>query len=441
MFLSSTPFNPRPLIRVSIRDDLSFEKNVDLFVEKQLEKYKKPEQCWVRPGFQYYGNLLCGRRINLEVIPNLRDISLFTKMPNFRQHILYRGGRPGSTEPDKLKHSIRDVLGIRSIIDLRGETIFDDETLTSNETFSRTIIWKMYTPIYNQSDIEEYIKFHEKRMNFEYSNIEENNFSKKNKLDMKSHEELSYEDKSRYIIVVSIKDWKYPFNLKSCRINEDSKSINYIHKKSKIWHYFNCFYRNKLANGSNSNENKFSILNPVNSLDTSESCYEFISLLAYNFLNLFSSKMAHSWYINQYISKRSVDEIYFSLLISAANSISTILKLIVVSHPPILLHGSLGKDRVGIIVAIILGTLGISDECIIKDYCASEAGLLDLRDIINKQLVCENLPLYLGKSKSRYISGLLFKVRQEFGSIEGYLDYINFSSEWRVKLIDKFLKD
>ena len=50
-------------------------------------------------------------------------------------------------------------------------------------------------------------------------------------------------------------------------------------------------------------------------------------------------------------------------------------------------HCSAGKDRTGIITALILGLAGVDDDTISKEYALTEEGLGPLKEIMMKHLL------------------------------------------------------
>jgi protein-tyrosine phosphatase len=78
---------------------------------------------------------------------------------------------------------------------------------------------------------------------------------------------------------------------------------------------------------------------------------------------------------------------------------------------PALVHCTAGKDRTGVLVAMVLAVLGVEDKAIIADYLISNDRLTtDPGDVIYAHPISEEL-----------ISGSLAHVRTRFGSVEGYL--------------------
>ena len=71
---------------------------------------------------------------------------------------------------------------------------------------------------------------------------------------------------------------------------------------------------------------------------------------------------------------------YCELLSSSAVEIITVLQLLADSDSwPAVFHCTGGKDRTGVVAAVLLGILGVSDEDIIEDYCRSTPGVTWLR--------------------------------------------------------------
>lgn len=79
---------------------------------------------------------------------------------------------------------------------------------------------------------------------------------------------------------------------------------------------------------------------------------------------------------------------YADILSHAHAAFRTIL-LHIRDHPsqPLVIHCSAGKDRTGIIVALILSLAGASDETIADEYALTELGLGALREVIIRHLL------------------------------------------------------
>ena len=78
---------------------------------------------------------------------------------------------------------------------------------------------------------------------------------------------------------------------------------------------------------------------------------------------------------------------------------------------PALVHCTAGKDRTGVLVALVLDVLGVGEKAIVADYLVSNERLtVDPGDVVFAHPISEEL-----------ISGSLAHVRERFGSAEGYL--------------------
>ncbi|KAK1961720.1 tyrosine phosphatase [Colletotrichum sublineola] len=95
---------------------------------------------------------------------------------------------------------------------------------------------------------------------------------------------------------------------------------------------------------------------------------------------------------------------------------------------PMLIHCTAGKDRTGVICAIILSLCGVSDEVVAHEYSLTDIGLQGRREeIINHLLTTEALKGNLEGAR-RMISSpkesmlaTLAKLREQYGSIEAYV--------------------
>ncbi len=90
---------------------------------------------------------------------------------------------------------------------------------------------------------------------------------------------------------------------------------------------------------------------------------------------------------------------------------------------PFLYHCFLGKDRTGIVTALLFGAAGISRETVISDYCLSYE---NLKPFIERE-IAENTGLIWEQdisrlqSKREYIEDTLKYIDSRYGGINGYL--------------------
>ncbi|KAK4443715.1 protein-tyrosine phosphatase-like protein [Podospora aff. communis PSN243] len=107
------------------------------------------------------------------------------------------------------------------------------------------------------------------------------------------------------------------------------------------------------------------------------------------------------------------------------------------SPSPILVHCTAGKDRTGLICAIVLALLGVKDDIIAHEYNLTDLGLASRKEEIVQQLISR--PALFGDRPraermvtARYENMLatLAMIREKYGSVESYVvDHCRVSRE------------
>jgi protein-tyrosine phosphatase len=93
---------------------------------------------------------------------------------------------------------------------------------------------------------------------------------------------------------------------------------------------------------------------------------------------------------------------------------------------PLVFHCAVGKDRTGLLAAVLLSALGVRDENIIEDYALSDSYMKELishkdsRPDIAEGL--KVLPGYFWDAAPESMMLLLTTLRDEYGSTRGYLE-------------------
>jgi protein-tyrosine phosphatase len=92
---------------------------------------------------------------------------------------------------------------------------------------------------------------------------------------------------------------------------------------------------------------------------------------------------------------------------------------------PLVFHCAIGKDRTGILAAVLLSVLGVRDEDIIEDYTLSTPYMEELlRQINSNPEMAKNiepLPHYFWEATPESMSLFLSTLRREYGSVIDYL--------------------
>ena len=104
---------------------------------------------------------------------------------------------------------------------------------------------------------------------------------------------------------------------------------------------------------------------------------------------------------------------------------------------PVAFYCTAGKDRTGVLTAIILSICGVTSEDIVEDYSLSANVYAEMND--HKAMVGalsqRNLDAktFLG-APPEVMADTLIAIKENYGSVEGYCDWIGFGPEKREKL-------
>lgn len=140
------------------------------------------------------------------------------------------------------------------------------------------------------------------------------------------------------------------------------------------------------------------------------------------------------------------NKLYLDILDAANPVFKQIMELLVSENgAPVLIHCQAGKDRTGIIIALILLALGVSRQLIIEDFMKSNDELLPyfkklllIRKIITFGYFPAKRMLYVITVKERNINSILDRVETHYGGIEGYLASSGFDVSKLTDLRKKF---
>ncbi|GFO44331.1 hypothetical protein PoB_007083600 [Plakobranchus ocellatus] len=110
-------------------------------------------------------------------------------------------------------------------------------------------------------------------------------------------------------------------------------------------------------------------------------------------------------------------------------SVCASLKLIAdPQNHPALINCAHGKDRTGIVSALVLTCLGMPKEYIAEEYALSEDGLEPIKDVIRKDIYEKyRLKEEFLSAEADTMRHLLCYIEDKYGSIEDYMETIGFS--------------
>lgn len=92
---------------------------------------------------------------------------------------------------------------------------------------------------------------------------------------------------------------------------------------------------------------------------------------------LFKTRYASHFFIRHVLRHFSLAQMYLLALENSKPTINKILRMLLVEkNVPVLINCAIGKDRTGVLVAIILACLEVADEDIAADYAESEVSVV-----------------------------------------------------------------
>jgi protein-tyrosine phosphatase len=95
------------------------------------------------------------------------------------------------------------------------------------------------------------------------------------------------------------------------------------------------------------------------------------------------------------------------------------------NNHPLVFHCSAGKDRTGVLAAMLLAAAGVIDEDIIHDYTLSAPFMLEIRNRMTNDPAAspevKELPDFQWEASAESIARFLALLRREYGSAAGYL--------------------
>jgi protein-tyrosine phosphatase len=124
---------------------------------------------------------------------------------------------------------------------------------------------------------------------------------------------------------------------------------------------------------------------------------------------------------------------YFLMAEMAKGPIARVISTLAASPAAAVYYCAAGKDRTGVVSAILLGLLGVRDEIIVADYAATQE---NLDAIIDRLMATEGyrellavLPPETMHALPETMIALLTRIRDRYGSMRGYAREIGVSDE------------
>ncbi len=119
---------------------------------------------------------------------------------------------------------------------------------------------------------------------------------------------------------------------------------------------------------------------------------------------------------------------YLAMLADGAASLAEIIGLVAAGQPA-LFHCAAGKDRTGVVAAVVLGLVGVERDAIVADYHATAGAISAFVDWLMTEYpdqidaMTRQPPEYL-EAPAEAMSGFLGAVDARWGSMEGLADHL-----------------
>ena len=115
---------------------------------------------------------------------------------------------------------------------------------------------------------------------------------------------------------------------------------------------------------------------------------------------------------------------YLKMLERGGPVVAEVLRLMAdPANHPLVFHCAAGKDRTGILAAVLLGLLGVQDEIIVADYALSQAAMMralaQIRARPDAERILANRPVSGFEAPTDAIVGFLAGVHEQYGGWEG----------------------
>ncbi len=108
---------------------------------------------------------------------------------------------------------------------------------------------------------------------------------------------------------------------------------------------------------------------------------------------------------------------------------------------PAVFHCAAGKDRTGLLAALVLGGLGVDHEVIVADYALTEAAMVRMRTwvIDNHPEMADRMgetPAFMMAAKPQAMRNVLATMTRDHGSVRGYLAGIGVGQAMLEEMAD-----
>lgn len=122
----------------------------------------------------------------------------------------------------------------------------------------------------------------------------------------------------------------------------------------------------------------------------------------------------------------SVDAVSASyMMIAESKNISQVFKTIAAAPDGVMFNCTAGKDRTGVVSAVLLGLCGVSEKCIIYDYMLTKTCNRERFELIHQNF--PEIDMNIVIPQERYMVEFIEMLKEKYGSYRGYLSTIGLT--------------
>jgi protein tyrosine/serine phosphatase len=135
---------------------------------------------------------------------------------------------------------------------------------------------------------------------------------------------------------------------------------------------------------------------------------------------------------------------YLGLLEIAQQPIAATIEVVAAAEGAAVYHCAAGKDRTGVISAILLAALGVAPEVIVADYALTNQNLDAIVERLSAsegyKAMLDDLPADTLHAEPATMEGLLVGIEERWGGVTGYLAAAGADPDLPQQLQDKLLE-
>jgi protein-tyrosine phosphatase len=158
---------------------------------------------------------------------------------------------------------------------------------------------------------------------------------------------------------------------------------------------------------------------------------------------LFERTRSQAQAIPQASMPPNMGELYYVMLTVAREPIVEVVRLLADVDRPAVFHCAAGKDRTGVISALLLSLLGIPEETIVADYAFSRANIDQINARLNAsqtyQRIMDELPEGAYDADPAAMLLFLDRVRENHGSMAEWAASAGIDGAMRERLVRRLL--